>query len=84
MPAMNVNHYIRKQNERRMDLIRHTPKDTASSYEKAIWNIELIICDIKPYSLDWRLGKVKSLKLAIKLLNEEMKNHEKSKATRKD
>jgi hypothetical protein len=62
---MNEKAYQLKMLEKQKELIN---KEPATPTEKAIIDLEMIICDIKPYSRWWRWGYVKSLRMAIKAL----------------
>jgi hypothetical protein len=62
---VDVKAYERKQLERQMKIIDEDPK---TPIEKAINDLEFMICNIRPYSRAWRWGHIKSLKLAIKVL----------------
>lgn len=67
---MDIRKYRLKQLDRSIELLAMKPN---SDVEKAIIDLEQIICDIRPYSRWWRWGYVKSLKLAIKALKEKAK-----------
>lgn len=57
-----------KMSEKQRELIMLKP---CTSVEKAINDLEMIICSISPYSRWWRWGYIKSLRLAIKTLKGE-------------
>lgn len=71
---MDIKKYRCKMLDRQMDLINQNP---STPIEKAINDLESIICDINPYSRWWRSGYIKSLKLAIAALKESEKEKEK-------
>lgn len=49
-------------------------KEPSTPTKKAINDLEMIICGIKPYSRWWRWGYIKSLRMAIKALKESGSN----------
>lgn len=62
---MDVSKYMKKQAERKWELSMIEPKNDV---EKAIIDIEQIICSIRPYGTWWRWGYIKSLRIAINAL----------------
>lgn len=65
---MDIKEYKLKQLKRASELLKIEPKD---EIEQAIIHLEILICDISPYGRAWRSGYVKSLKMAIKVLDKE-------------
>jgi hypothetical protein len=64
---MDIMAHQRKMIARQEQLIRESP---TTATEKAIVDLEMIICGIKPYSRWWRWGYIKSLRMAINALKE--------------
>jgi len=68
---MNKVEYMRKQIDRRQELLRELWKGL--DRDKDIWNLEYMICSIQPNSSAWRNGHIRSLRRAIRALERENK-----------
>lgn len=62
---MDIKKYQISMLERQRELLYTEP---SSPTEKAIIDLEMMICEIRPYSLAWRSGRIKSLRMAINAL----------------
>lgn len=67
---MNVNQYQIRMNQRALDLLIH-----ADNYDPDVWNLEYMITQIRPFSPYWRSGCVRSLRKAIRALEQVEKSH---------
>lgn len=69
---MDVKKYQSKMLDKTMVLLHQVPSNDT---EKAIIDLEMIICSISPYGRWWRRGYIKSLRMAIQALkdNEHLK-----------
>lgn len=63
---MNIREYQIHMSERLIELLTH--KD---DYDRDIWNLEYMITQIEPHSLNWRHGCARSLEKAIAALKKE-------------
>lgn len=68
---MNVHKYQIYMSERAIDLLTH--KD---DYDPDIWDLEYMITQIQPFSMNWRSGCIRSLKKAIAVLKKERNLYE--------
>lgn len=64
---MDALKYRAKMMDRKTELLNQV---VTTDIDKAILDLELIICDIGPYSRYWRYGYIRSLRLAIAALKE--------------
>lgn len=68
---MTAAEYIRKQTELQNELLREIWEGLTRDPD--IWNLEYMICSIRPGSLAWRSGHIRSLRRAIRALERENK-----------
>jgi len=71
---MNKREYMIKNNQKQMELLRkYADNPFKNQHEKDLFNLEIMLLDIKQYSLYYRMGMIKTLKNAIKLLKKQNK-----------
>lgn len=68
---MTHQEYRQKQLVRQDELLRSFPEEPG--IDRDIWNLEYILTEIRPGSLAWRRGYIRSLHLAIRALEREKK-----------
>ena len=57
-----------------MELLKkYADNPLKNQHEKDLFNLEIMLLDIKQYSLYYRMGMIKTLKNAIKLLKKQNK-----------
>ena len=71
---MNEQEYIKRQSARKMQLLNKWDDDLPQ-IEKDIIRLEMMECDIKPYSRYWRWGMVGTLRRARKALERQSGRH---------
>lgn len=69
---MNEQEYCLKQNAEKERLLKGV-FTAPESVDKDIFNLKMILLEIRPYSRWWRRGYVRSLRRAIKALERENK-----------
>jgi len=63
-----------KNNQKQMELLRkYADNPLKNQHEKDLFNLEIMLLDIKQYSLYYRMGMIKTLRNAIKLLKKQNK-----------
>ena len=72
---MDVRKYNNKRFERQSELISEVENNP--DYDKDLYNLEMMLLNISPYSKAWRWGYIKSLKRAIKLIKQDNQRKEK-------
>ena len=71
---MNKREYMIKNNQKQMELLRkYADNPLKNQHEKDLFNLEIMLLDIKQYSLYYRMGMIKTLRNAIKLLKKQNK-----------
>ena len=72
---MNYYEYRKKQLVRQNELLKFFPEEPG--IDRDIWNLEYMLTEIRPGSLAWRSGYIRSLRRAIRALKKEKKIFEK-------
>jgi len=63
-----------KNNKKQMELLKNAYENPPKNqHEKDLFNLEIMLLDIKQYSLYYRMGMIKTLKNAIKLVKKQNK-----------